>query len=277
MKKAPRQVPCLYSIGPPQKQTLKYLQSTFSSVDRMQASASAQPEMDIDNLGSAHNPFWLLSYYQKRDRARVLQVKKPTPARLSHTELEISRTKEHPAPPTCTAAAAAFAGSAAQVEPDARSCRRRAPGPAAGREAGESAEPTQSPPGACRALGEKNAPQGRQGRAGNAGPIPLHRSARPGRARQRRQSRHSTSTPSSGRLRRPVELGLQARPMQRPGRPQTWHRAAQGPPPWDQAARARRRRRLGTPRPPAGSILIAGQDDAAKTRMRRSPVPDGTD
>ena len=102
---------------------------------------------------------------------------------------------------------------------------------------------------------------------------------RPGQAALGSAGRAATAPapPSSGRLRRPVELGLQARPMQRAGRPQTWHRAAQGPPPWDQAARARRRRRLGTPRPPAGSILIAGQDDAAKTRMRRSPVPDGTD
>ena len=45
----------------PRKGALEHLSGTFSLLDRMQANARVQTDLDIDNLESAHRPHWLVT------------------------------------------------------------------------------------------------------------------------------------------------------------------------------------------------------------------------
>ena len=72
-----------------------------------------------------------------------MNIQKPTPKATCAPEG--LKTNEHLAPQKCTVAAAVSAGGPEQIIPDERSHRQLASGPAARREAGERADPSNSP------------------------------------------------------------------------------------------------------------------------------------
>ena len=141
-------------------------------------------------------------------------------APLAHGGLEIPGTNERLGPQNCTAAAADFAGGPVQIRSDERGGSQRAAGPAAGRGAGESAQPETSPPAPggpwAREMGRRVSSGGREMRCRSCSTYRPSQAALGGAG----GAASGASTSCAVRLRRPVELGLQrgrTRPRSRRG------------------------------------------------------------
>ena len=142
--KEPSQVPCLSSFrtAPPKPLRTCLPPSTQKTECKCQRA---------DRVGHRHSgmrsPTSLADRrLKKRDRARPRSQKPDPCVPCAHGGLEIPGTNERLGPQNCTAAAADFAGGPVQIRSDERGGSQRAAGPAAGRGAGESAQPETSPP-----------------------------------------------------------------------------------------------------------------------------------
>jgi hypothetical protein len=157
---------------------------------------------------------------KKRDRARPRSQKPDPCVPCAHGGLEIPGTNERLGPQNCTAAAADFAGSPVQISSDERGGSQRAAGPAAGRGAGESAQPETLPPAPggpwAREMGRRVSSGGREMRCRSCSTYRPSQAALGGAG----GAASGASTSCAVRLRRPVELGLQrgrTRPRSRRG------------------------------------------------------------
>jgi len=93
-----------------QKNSPERLSSTFSPGSQNASQFPARrKELDIATLGSAQRSHSLVAE-QESTTVQVLELETDLQATRAHGELEKSGTDEHLAPPTCTAAAAFFAG-----------------------------------------------------------------------------------------------------------------------------------------------------------------------